>query len=832
MKIFLINPSCAVEEGRDLYINDVASALFTMQPFRKLALGIPLALPTLAAHTPSEHEVKIIDEEIAPIDFDEPVDLVGITAMSFKAKRAYEVAHEFRKRGIAVVLGGIHASMCPDEALQYVDSVVIGEAEDIWGTVIADTLKGQLNKIYKADGFPNLERSNIPRYDLVNNQRYGYTYLQTTRGCPNNCKFCTVTKQNGRKIRKKRPEQVIAELDTLLKLKPKKEFLLRDGKEGRCKKFVGNIAFIDDNFAIDRDHAIAVCNALKKYQEQNNCIIAWYTQVNISIGFDDELLEAMADSNCFHVFIGIESIDPDILKRMNKKMNDPKRYAEAIGNIQKRGIRVIGSTIIGEDGTTWEGVMALKSFLEENNVFHVLVNILTPYPGTEILEEFVKEKRLFTRNPQKYNIRNVVFKPKDISKEQLEEMYVWLCRSIFDFRASYRRGKPLIRFMDRYSLPIFLRLPVLGGFLFTLFILFLRGRVRLRAAVWAFYKIPYLILFNGSFYAIELAAMCLDYDEFAYREEKRFLNESINLSNKSNLLSIPNKLETLKSQDGKKYKTFYVDGAELRNYGFTVPSENLHNPVLLLGGTSIPVSDRRRLIKSFLEAGCEVASIENPIGGLFNFRINPAKERPEALKDYMAHLQRSRGIKGITLVAQSYSAFELVRVLLDDPLRYKDFVKCIILVNPPGFDETLNMVKHIFRFCWRHVIGGYLNPKSSHPDKVGFRKKERIGILTWTLKTSANIVRSLREVHDIVHYRIKTPLRELNDHGYKVCFFLQSDDQVVPAHITMKHAMELVPQDQIKCVEGGHNDIFFQEWQRKSLIDFYQQMTGAEGARP
>jgi radical SAM superfamily enzyme YgiQ (UPF0313 family)/pimeloyl-ACP methyl ester carboxylesterase len=828
MKIFLINPCCAIEESRDLYTNDVASALVTMQPFNKVALGIPLALPTLAAHTPPQHEVKIIDEEIEPIDFDASVDLVGITAMSFKAKRAYEISAEFKKRGIAVVLGGIHASMCPDEALQYVDSVVIGEAEDIWGTVIADAQAGRLKPLYKADEFPDLEKSNIPRYDLIKNKRYAYTYLQTSRGCPHDCKFCTVTKQNGRKVRKKTPQQVVAELDALLKLKPKKEFVFRDSRDGGYKKFAGSIAFIDDNFAIDRDHAIAVCKALQQYQEDHHCIIGWYTQVNINIGFDEELLNAMTESNCFHVFIGIESIDPNILKKMNKKMNSPKRYAEAIGNIHRHGIRIIASTIIGEDGTSWESVASLKSFLEENSLLHVLVNILTPYPGTEIREEFIREGRLLTRNPQKYNIRNVVFKPQDIPKGQLEEMYVWLCRSIFDYRASYRRGIPLLKTARRYSLPVFLRLPTLAGFLFSLFILILRGKIRAKAAVWALYKLPYLILFTGSFSAVELLPVCLDYDDFAYREEKRFMTGSITLGNENNLLSLPHQIEAKKSRSNKRYGTFYVSGDDLCKYGFTVSPENLHNPALLLGGTSIRVSDRRRLIKSFLEAGYEVASIENPLGNAFSFRINPVKERPEALKEFIAYLQCSHDVESITLVTQSYSAFEAVRVLLEDPIRYKDLVKCIVLVNPPGFDESLSMPKHIFRFLWKHVIQGYLHPKTSHPDQIGFRKKERTGIFTWTLNSMTNTVRGLREVHDIVHYRLKAPLKELIDHGYKVCFFLQSNDQVVPAHITMKCAMKLVPQEQIKCVPGGHNDLFFQEWQRQSFIDFYQQMTDAE----
>ncbi len=829
MKIFLINPSCAVEEGRDLYTTDVASALFTMQPFKKVTLGMPLALPTLAAHTPSHHEVKIIDEEIEKIDFDEPVDLVGVTSMTFKAKRAYEIASEFKERGAKVVMGGIHASMCPDEALRYVDSVVVGEAEDIWEAVISDTENGKLNQIYKADGFPNLEGSKIPRYDLVKNGSYVYTYLQTTRGCPYNCKFCTVTKQNGRKIRKKSPEQVIGELHSLLKLKGKKEFVFHDRKDGRCKKFVGNIAFIDDNFAVDRNHALAICDALTKYQEDHNIIIGWYTQVNIGVGFDEELLEAMTNSNCLHVFVGIESVDPDILRKMNKQMNVPKQYAEAVGNIQKHGIRVIASTIIGEDGTTWESTKTLKSFLDENNLLHVLVNILTPYPGTELRDEFVKEKRLLKRNPQKYNIRNVVFKPKDIAKEQLEEMYVWLCRSIFNYRSSYERGKPLLKFGGRLSLPFYLRLPALGGFLFALLVLFLRGRVRVKPAAWSLYKMPYLLLGKGTFYAMELISICLDYDDFARREEGRFITENVSLGDEDKLLSSPYQIVPEKSRRGQKgYGTFYVDGIDLRKYGFQVPSEKLHKPILLLGGTSIPISDRKRLIKSLLEAGNEVASLENPIGRAFDFRINPAKERPEALKDYMGHLRNSHGVKEINIVAQSYSAFELVRVLQEDPHRYKDFVKCIILVNPPGFDENLNMPKHIFRFLWRHVIQGYLNPKSCHPDKVGFAKKEKVGIRTWTAKSLTNIIRSLREVNDIVHYRIKTPLKELKDYGYKVCFFLQTYDQVVPAHITLKHAEELVPPDQIKCVEGGHNDLFFQEWQRKSFVEFYRHVTRSQ----
>jgi hypothetical protein len=216
----------------------------------------------------------------------------------------------------------------------------------------------------------------------------------------------------------------------------------------------------------------------------------------------------------------------------------------------------------------------LKSFLDENHLLHVLVNILTPYPGTEIRDEFAEEKRLLTSNPQKYNIRNVVFKPKGVSKEQLEEMYVWLCRSVFNYRATYRRGRPLLKYARRLSLPFYLRLPAVGGYLFTLMILFFRGKLRLRPAFWALFKIPYLILFNGTFYAMEILSMAIDYDDFANREEARFMTESVNLGDEDNLLNIPHKIVPVVDPKGKKYGTFYVDGMDLRRYGFPVPSEN------------------------------------------------------------------------------------------------------------------------------------------------------------------------------------------------------------------------------------------------------------------
>ena len=146
MKLLFVNPSCRHDSGRDLYSAHITGPLFTMQPNTRMTLGIPLALPTLAACTPAGFDLKIRDDEIEDIDFDQPVDIVAITAMTFKAKRAYEIAREFRARGARVIMGGIHASMCPDEVSEHVDCVVVGEADIIWPGILADAVAGQLKK--------------------------------------------------------------------------------------------------------------------------------------------------------------------------------------------------------------------------------------------------------------------------------------------------------------------------------------------------------------------------------------------------------------------------------------------------------------------------------------------------------------------------------------------------------------------------------------------------------------------------------------------------------------------------------------------------------------
>jgi len=521
MKIIFINPSSFNDSGRDLYSAHIAAPLFTFQPNTKMTLGIPLALPTLAAVTPSEFELKIIDEEIEDIDFDEPADIVAITAMTFKAKRAYEIAREFRARGVKVIMGGIHASMCPDEVSEHVDCVVVGEAENIWPSLLIDAVEGKLKKRYVGQGLPDLKISRTPRYDLVKIDQYLYAYLQTTRGCPFDCTFCTVTKMSGRTVRKKTPEQVIEDVSSIINLKHKQTFDMIDRMANQKMKVVKMIAFIDDNFAIDRKHALAICHALKRFQMEHNVAIPWYTQTNVEVGFDEELLTAMSAANCQHLFIGFESLDMATLQSMQKNINSPERYEEAIQNIHNHGIRVVFSTIIGDDNTSRQSAEYLKAFIEKNNILHVLLNILTPYPGTKLFEEMTKEGRILTDQSELYNIRNVVFKPRNMAARELQELFNSLSSSIYQYDNMYKRGENLFKPASRLYFSFLDRVLIWIGLSFTSLYLVCQGKLRIKIALRILIKAPYLILFHGSLFAIELLAISADYDDFAHCEAKR-----------------------------------------------------------------------------------------------------------------------------------------------------------------------------------------------------------------------------------------------------------------------------------------------------------------------
>jgi len=399
--------------------------------FISLVYGIPkyscafLALATLAALTPPDIEVSITDENIEDVDFDNVdfdngVDLVGITSNTFLAPRAYEIADEFRTRGIAVILGGIHASMLPEEAIQHADAVVIGEAENVWTNLINDYRIGKLQQFYKSSERPKLENQPIPRWDLLKNERYVFHILQTSRGCPYDCEFCTVKAMNGKRYRFKPVKNVIREIEALISIQNKLIF------------------FADDNFIGNRRHAKELLRELVSLK------IVYFAQASLDITKDDELLQLLAESGCKRVLIGFESLSEANLEQMNKgKPNKVEEYAKDIQKIQSYGFEVQASFIFGYDFDNTSTFEKTANFINEANIASPVLNILTPFPGTRLFERLESEERLLHKDWMRYDSSQVCFKPKSMSPEALQNGYIWNRQQVYSYGSIFERLKGL-----------------------------------------------------------------------------------------------------------------------------------------------------------------------------------------------------------------------------------------------------------------------------------------------------------------------------------------------------------------------------------------------------
>lgn len=406
----------------------------------KMYFAFPLALPTIAGLTPPDVDVSIVDEEIEPIDFNANVDIIGITAMTCKANRAYEIADEFRKRGKYVIMGGIHASMLPEEALSHVNTVVVGEAEGVWPQVIQDYKDKSIKQVYNSNGFMDLNNALLPRRDLIKNDAYSFHMIQTARGCPFQCTFCSVQKFNGRKVRLVDIEKISRELEQIINLS-KSRFEVKD-KAGNIYDGFINLFITDDNFTINRAHAHKVCSLLDEMSNKHRVKIQWMTHSDISVANDSKMLEALSSSGCVRLFVGFESLDDDNLAMVRKNTKKSDNYSDAIHTIYSHGIDIVASFIIGNDFDNEETVKKLVGFVDKNCLYDVLVSILTPYPGTDIFLQFEKENRLISKNWSNYDFGSVVFAPRGLSVNDLLILQNGLFSNIFDTRSMY---KTLIR---------------------------------------------------------------------------------------------------------------------------------------------------------------------------------------------------------------------------------------------------------------------------------------------------------------------------------------------------------------------------------------------------
>jgi radical SAM superfamily enzyme YgiQ (UPF0313 family)/anti-anti-sigma regulatory factor len=372
-----------------------------------------LSCVTIAALTPPEHEVVFIDEAVDHLPLQQPFDVVGISVMTARAHRAYDIADHSRGRGAKVVLGGMHPTALPDEGLGHADAVVIGEAEDLWAPLLDDVTRGALKQVYKADQFPAMEKIPIPRRDLFQPGAYMTTNcVQATRGCPYGCDFCTVTEFFGGKFRLRPIDKIVQEVENL------------------PGKFV---VFVDDNITGHRKYAKELFKALAPLGKK------WGSQTTLNMADDTELLELAAQSGCSSMFVGLETINEGNLKSVNKYFNKVGKYREQFQKFHDHGIMMNTGMIFGFDGDH-EGVFEKTvDFLERNQIELAQFSVLTPLPGTRQLERMHAEGRLTTMDWRHYDGVHCVFRPKQMTPDVLESGCHWAWQAYYSIPSIVRR---------------------------------------------------------------------------------------------------------------------------------------------------------------------------------------------------------------------------------------------------------------------------------------------------------------------------------------------------------------------------------------------------------
>ncbi len=377
----------------------------------------PLGLAIVAALTPDDWEIVLKDENFEDFEY-EHADLVGITSFTSTVTRAYEIADEYTSRNTPVVLGGIHASMLPDEALRYVDVVAVGEAESTWPRIIADFENGELRKTYSGE-LINLKDMPRARHDLYH-EDYVFDSIQTTRGCPMQCEFCSVHSFNGRAYRMRPVEDVLDEMEIIK---------------------APNFMIVDDNIVgynkPAREHAKSGFKGMLERGIKKD----WFCQASINFGEDEELLQLAADAGCRLVLIGVESEKTDALESMKKRTNlnaGVHNYQKIFAKIQSYGISVLGTFIFGLDTDDIQDLRNRMHYIMESNVNASQVSVLTPFPGTATYDEFLKDGRLLENNfPadwEKYWGGEVVIQPKKMSLEEMKAFKYELVDNLYNYK--------------------------------------------------------------------------------------------------------------------------------------------------------------------------------------------------------------------------------------------------------------------------------------------------------------------------------------------------------------------------------------------------------------
>ena len=375
--------------------------------------GVPLALPVIAALTPDNYKIKIVDEDISSLPRRFKPDIVGISMITSNSDRGYELARIYRKKGAKVILGGPYPSFSIDEGLNHADSIVVGEAELAWKELLKDFESNNLKKVYKSNERTDFSTAVIPRWDLVQTGKMFSVNVQASRGCPYKCEFCLTTQIYGRKIRKREISDVVKEIKQL----PKR-----------------NILFVDENFTIDKRYARELSQAIKPLN------VSWICQSSVDVADDPELLNIMADAGCRFIFIGFESLKADSLQKTHKYQNKPENYSNIIEAIHKAGMHVYASFIIGFDQDKAEDLEVFRQFIEQSSLPVFTLSILGTSPGMELYSRLEKENRLLkSLNKQFFVGAYPVMKYKNFDNKEFFNKYNELIEHLFSFKEIRKR---------------------------------------------------------------------------------------------------------------------------------------------------------------------------------------------------------------------------------------------------------------------------------------------------------------------------------------------------------------------------------------------------------
>src|SRR5256884_400358 len=419
---------------------------YHLGPSERKAIWFPkLSLPAIAAYTPEHWDVEIQDESVRAIDLEYTADLVGISVMTCYAPRAYQLAAEFRKRGVPVILGGVHPTYCSDEALQHGDAIVTGEAEDSWPRLVAGFEAGRMQRHSKMEKFPALENYKPPRVELLSDDAYMTRMCTfTTRGCHFDCEFCSVSPFNGKSTRRRPGPEVIAEMRRV-KQWVAAELVARMGKGSvwdalkvmaklRMGIVDGSIfAFVDDLHNSNRAYCRELWAALKPLN------IKWGCQSTLFLGDDEEMVKLAAESGCVSVFVGMESIFEESLGETHKPFNRVKKFEEEIKMFHDHGIMVNPGIVFGFDNDDESVFERTVEFLIKNHCELAYFNVLTPLPGTPLHARLEAAGRIYARNWAHYDGKYVTFHPKRMTPEQLQEGFYWANHTFYSLPNIWRR---------------------------------------------------------------------------------------------------------------------------------------------------------------------------------------------------------------------------------------------------------------------------------------------------------------------------------------------------------------------------------------------------------